>query len=47
MPNKEMSNGEGQKKEVWYGHALGRRKVAFQPVFSIQTFTSGLNRKKN
>jgi hypothetical protein len=31
-----MSNGEGQRKEVYYKAqaALGKGKVAFQPIFS-------------
>jgi hypothetical protein len=28
---------------MWHRHAKGRSKIAFQPIFSIQTLTFGLN----
>jgi hypothetical protein len=48
-PNNKMNDGDRQRKEVYYmvQEAMGKGKVAFQPVFPEQTFALGLNRNKN
>jgi hypothetical protein len=49
MQNEEMSNGEGQKKEVCYmtGACHWKRKDSISTHLPKQTFALGLNRTKN
>jgi hypothetical protein len=49
MQNEEMTNGEGQKKEVCYmtGACHWKRKDSISTHLPKQTFALGLNRTKN
>jgi hypothetical protein len=49
IPNKKTSNAEGQRKEVYCRAqaVIGKGKVTLQPIFFVEIFVLGLNRRKN